>query len=92
MNKVSQGSTIISWSFKLTWPPLSLSQDQSDSVLSFNGSLRYSLISYGDLVYIHFETLNYTNVMIVGQRYKSSQSILKVNNISLFLFYVVASA
>ena len=92
MYKVSQGSTLISWSYKLTWPSLSWSQDQSDTVLSSDGSLIYSFISYGDLVYVHFASLNSTNGNIVGQRYKSNQSIWQVNSVSLFSYYVVASA
>ena len=50
----------------------SITVSASESMLSSDGSLIYTFISYGNPKYVFFNTFNFSDLSIVGTRYKSS--------------------
>ena len=50
----------------------SITVSSSESMLSSDGSLIYTFISYGNPKYVFFNTFNFSDLSIVGTRYKSS--------------------
>ena len=90
--KVTIGNTAVDWAAQISWSSGTWSSSDSDSILSSDQSILYSIFIFGSTSRLYLNKLNPSNGSVIGTRYRSSISCSRARKTLLNGDYVVISA